>query len=404
MRILYLTQYFPPEMGAPQVRIPELMRHMTLRGHEVTVVTAMPNYPAARVFPGYRWRLVKTEEYETMRVVRSWIYPTRSVGFVKRTASQLSFALSSALLAPWFVGKQDIILAGSPPLFIALSAMILGRTCRCRYIAVVADLWPEIAIETGVLKSRLGIRLATWLESTLYQRALAVVTQTEGQADNIRMRYPGATVHVISGGVDTGLFSPELRSEAIRREFGIKDRVGVLYAGLLGFAQGLEVVLDVASRLRHRMDIQFTLIGDGMAKDDLVRRAREMALPNLAFRDAVERERLPAVLASMDMALITLRRGVPKATIPSKLYEAMASGVAVVVGADGEVNDLVRDAKIGLTAGAGDAEGLRAAIERLADDRNSREEFGATGLRLARSRYDRKQIGARLHEMLTGLV
>jgi glycosyltransferase involved in cell wall biosynthesis len=232
MRILYLTQYFPPEIGAPQVRIPELMRHMVRLGHQVTILTAMPNYPKGRVFPGYRGRAFMSEPFEDMRVVRTFMYPTLSVGFIRRTTSQISFAASSALLGLWKVGRQDVILAGSPPLFIAPCALVLSRELGCPYIAVVADLWPEIAIETGILKSRPGIRMAQGLERMLYRYAVAVLTQTPGQALNIRERFPATRVDVLSGGVNTSLYAPSLRSDAIRAEFGVSSRVAVAFGPL----------------------------------------------------------------------------------------------------------------------------------------------------------------------------
>src|SRR6185503_4020870 len=136
---------------APQARIPELMRQMIGLGHQVTILTAMPNYPHGRVFAGYRWRLVARENVDGMKVVRTWIYPTISLNFMKRTLSAMSFTVSSGTLGPWFLPPQDVVLVESPPLFLALTAVFLGRILRCPYVAVVADLWPEVAIETGML-------------------------------------------------------------------------------------------------------------------------------------------------------------------------------------------------------------------------------------------------------------
>jgi glycosyltransferase involved in cell wall biosynthesis len=404
MRILYLTQYFPPEMGAPQARIPELMRQMMRLGHRVTILTAMPNYPHGKVFPGYRRRPVARETFEGMRVVRTWIYPSISLGFWKRTASALSFAISSAVLGAMLVGEQDVILAESPPLFLALTAVFLKRVLRCPYVAVVADLWPEVAIETGMLKNPRAIRVGRWLERILYEQALAVVTQTPGQVGDIRGRFPAVRVAAVSGGVDTAKFSPENRSEAVRREFGVDGRIGVLFSGLHGFAQGLDTVLDAANELRERADIRFVLIGGGAVKQHLVRRAADLKLPNLVFYDPVPRDRMPAIAASMDIALAPLRRRVPSATIPTKIYEAMASGLPVVVAGDGEAHELVRDGRIGLAVPAEAGRDLALAIARLSDDSKIRTEFGANALRLARSRYDRGAIALVLDNLLRDLL
>jgi glycosyltransferase involved in cell wall biosynthesis len=400
VRILYLTQYFPPEIGAPQTRIPELMRQMIERGHEVTILTAMPNYPEGRVFSAYRGRILAVEQFESMRVVRTWIYPTLSVGFIRRTLNQISFALSTALLGPWVVGRQDVILAGSPPLFIAGTARLLGLVLRCPYIAVVADLWPEILIEMGLLKGRAGIGVTRALERMLYTNALAVLTQTPGQARNVRERFPGIKTEVLSGGVDAARFGPHLRAEAIRREFGVDGACGVAFVGLHGFAQGLDVVLEAAAILACRPDLRFVLIGGGAEKERLVLRAEAMGLRNVAFFDTVPRDRVPAILASMDIAVVTLRRGVPRATLPSKIYEAMASGLPLAVSADGELFDLVCEERIGAGAPSGDARGLAAAIESLASDAEGRAACGRRGQELVHARYDRPAIAARLHELL----
>lgn len=400
MRILFLTQYFPPEIGAPQVRIPELMREMIARGHDVTILTAMPNYPTGDVFTGYRGRITLRETLDGMRVARTWIYPTASIRLLPRTLSQVSFAGSSAALGAWLVPRPDVMLVGSPPLLLALSAVALGMMLRCPYVAFIADLWPEVAIETGALTHPLAVRAAYWMEKVFYRRALMVLTQTPGQAENIRGRFPDVSAHVVSGGVDTSLFSPDLRDERVRREYGVSGRIGVMYLGLHGFAQGLEVVLEAADRLRHRTDVRFVLVGNGVVKDDLVRRAAVLRLPNLTFYDPVARSRVPTLLASMDMVLVPLRKGVPRGTVPSKIYEAMASGVPIIVSADGESSDLVRGEAIGIAVETGNGGELAQSIARLADDPGLRAAYGRKGLSVARARFDRRMSAARLHELL----
>jgi len=373
-------------------------------GHEVTILTGMPNYPTGRIFPEYRGKLLMTERYEGMRVVRTWMYPTTSVGFVKRTASQLSFAVTSALLGPLRLGQYDCALIGSPPLFLALSACILKRVVSCPYVMVVADLWPEVAIETGALRNPRAIKLAKWLEMVFYRNALAVVTQTPGQAANIRARYPRTRTHVVTGGVDVDMFSPDFRSDEIRREFGVDGKIAVVYFGLHGFAQGLDVILDAAARLTHRDDIRFLTIGSGAVKGELVERAAKLGLDNLKFHDPVPRARIPAIAASMDIGLVSLGKGVPKATMPTKIYEVMASGRPVIVAADGESQQLVRDEELGLAVAAGADEELAAAIEALADDADRRHRCAANGLRVARERFDRRASARRLHELLVELI
>lgn len=405
MHIVYVTQYYPPEMGAPQARIPELMRGLQRLGHEITILTAMPNYPHGRIFPGYRGRVALRESREGIHVLRTWIYPTLSLGMIRRSLSQISFAVSSALLGPLMLRrKADVLLVGSPPLFLAMTARWLKGLLRVPYVAVVADLWPDVAIDTGMLVQPLAIRVARWMERSFYERALAVITQTPGQAMNIRSRFPSANVEVIRGGVDTEMFSPRHRDAEVRRRLGVDDRMGVLYSGLHGFAQGLEVVLAAADLLRERRDILFVMIGDGVVKEELLAQARAMKLPNISFHAPLERSRMPAVVASMDVALAPLRRGVPQATIPSKLYEAMASAVPVIVVSDGEARDLVESHQVGRAVPPGDARALAAAIVDLAEHPEIRRRLGENGRRIAEQRYDRQAIAAELDRLVTELL
>jgi glycosyltransferase involved in cell wall biosynthesis len=404
MRIAYLTQYFPPEMGAPQVRIPEMMRPLIAQGHRVTILTGMPNYPTGRIFPGYRRLLMKTETLDGMRVVRVWLYPTLSVGFLRRLFSHMSFVVSSAFFGLFCLGRQDVILVESPPLFLALTARFLSLFGRGPYIAVVADLWPQVAIDTGMLRSGFGIRVARWLEAMLYRNGRAVFTQTPKQAEDIRTRFPGIPVHVTSGGVDTGKFGPPLRDPAVRDAYGVDGKIGVLFLGLHGFAQGLDVAVEAAALLRDRPNLRFVLVGDGVEKEKLQARARSLELPNLTFYDPIPRAQVPALLASMDIALVTLRRGVPLGTIPTKLYEAMASGLPTALAANGEAADLVRGEGVGFAVAPGDARGLADALARLASDPDGRAGMGQRARALAAARFDRTAIASRLDGLLHDIV
>jgi glycosyltransferase involved in cell wall biosynthesis len=316
----------------------------------------------------------------------------------------MSFALSAAVLGPFLAGRHDVMLVESPPLFLALTAVWLSAALRTPYVAVVADLWPDVAIETGMLRNRPAIRVARWMERMLYRRARAVITQTPGQAEDIRRRFADVRTMVISGGVDVRKFSPALRSEQVRREFGVDGRVGVIYLGLHGFAQGLDVVIDAAERLRGRRDIRFVMVGDGVVKRDLIGKAADLGLENIAFFDPVPRERVPAVLASMDIALAPLREGVPQATIPTKIYEAMASGLPVVTAARGEASDLVERGRLGRAVAPGAGADFADAIRALADDDGERRRCAERTVQAARERFDRSAIAAGLDGFLSGVL
>ncbi|MCZ6699602.1 MAG: glycosyltransferase family 4 protein, partial [Planctomycetota bacterium] len=282
MRIAILTQYFPPEVGAPQVRLFELAKRLRKRGHDITVVTAMPNYPAGRVFDAYRRRLFCVEYIDGVKVIRTPIYPSRSENLLVRLASYMSFVMTSLLLGTWSLARQDVLIVESPPLFLGLSGVAMSFLTRSRMVLMVSDIWPDLAIRMGDCISERQARILLKLESFLYRRSDCVALTNPGAVEQIKTRFPDVPCALISNGVDTTAFRPELRSEAIRAEFGVSsDQFAVAYCGLHGFFQGLEVVVEAAKRLRDYPRVRFVMVGDGLEKSALVARAREAGLDNI---------------------------------------------------------------------------------------------------------------------------
>ncbi len=397
MRFAILTQYYPPEMGAPQARLSELAARFVDRGHEVVVLTAMPNYPRGRIDPGYRG-LLRREERDGVRVVRTAIYPTKSVGMVRRMASYLSFVASSALLGAVFLPRVDYLLTESPPLFLGLSGFFLSRLKGARWIFNVADLWPEGAVEMGIVSDGPALRAARALEAFCYRRAWLVSGQSRGILENIESRFPEVETHHLSNGVDTELFAPGVAPARQRLGLGREGHPVAVYAGLHGIAQGLGQILDAAARLDEaRLDI--VLVGDGPEKEELVARARQLALANLRFLDPLPRSAMPELLASADIAIACLGRTLLGA-VPSKIYEAMGAGRPLVLVAEGEPAEIVRRAGAGLTVAPGDVAGLAAALRRLAENPDERRGMGRRGRRAAESRFDRQRICDRFIDLL----
>jgi glycosyltransferase involved in cell wall biosynthesis len=395
MRIGILSQYYPPETGAPQARLSDLAKRFVSRGHDVTVLTAMPNYPRGKVFPGYGG-LLRRERLDGVSVARTWIYPTQSVGFVKRLWNYFSFVLSSLLAGPFVFGKLDYLITESPPLFLGIAGFVLSRIARARWIFNVSDLWPESAVRLGVLREGLGLRAAEALEAFCYRHAWLVTGQSREILEDIRRRFPSVPTYHLSNGVDTEMFSPDKRSAEVRRDLlGGRDDAACLavYAGLHGIAQGLDQVLDAATLVRHG-PLRIVLIGDGPEKARLERHSRELRLSNLRFLDTRTREAMPELMASADVAIVPLKLPLPGA-VPSKLYEAMGAGAAVVLVADGEAASVVRESGAGVVVTPGDVRGLAGALEKLAADAELRGELGRAGRSAVLDRFDRKTIAAR---------
>lgn len=396
--ILFITPYFPPEKAAPAVRLSETAIHLVKRGHQVTVLTTVPNYPTGIVPPEYRGHLIQQETLEGVRVVRIWSYSSPNRGFARRILAQLSFGWLAPILGGKAVGNPDIIIVESPPLFDAIAARLLAWYKHCPFIFLVSDLWPESAVQLGALRNRMLIRLAEWLEWSTYQRASLVWAVTDGIRQSLLQRgLPTEHVFLLTNGVDTTKFRPIPQVQA-RAELEWDDRFTVLYAGTHGLAHGLTTVLDAAELLREHTDIRFVLLGDGAAKADLVIQAQQRDLKNITFLDPEPHERMPLILASADICLVPLRK-VPlfEGALPSKMYEAMACARPIVLGVEGEARQMVeQEAGAGLAIEPENAEALVEAILYLYKHPEVAKALGQRGRVFVEKRFDRTQLTAKL--------
>ncbi|HWC75402.1 MAG TPA: glycosyltransferase family 4 protein, partial [Gemmatimonadales bacterium] len=393
MKIAFLTQYYPPEIGAPQGRLSALADAFLGAGHTVTVLTAMPNYPSGRIHPGYGG-ILRREQCDGVRIIRSFVYPTQRADVLHRVSSYLSFVTSSALAGTLYLDPPDYLMVESPPLMLGLSGIWLSLVKRCRMIFNVSDLWPESAVRIGALRRRgfmhrLGRRIELWC----YRHAALVTGQSRAIVADIETRYPWCRTYHLSNGVDAKQFHPGRRTDAARAELGPPDRCIAFYAGLHGLAQGLDRVLEAAGLLTD-IPLQFVLMGDGPTKADLVRQAAAAGRDNVTFLDPRPVDEVPPLLAAADIVIVPLAKHIPGAT-PSKLYEAMASGRPVVLVAQGEPAAIVRDADAGLVVEPGDTAGLAAALRTLAGDASLRDRLGANGRSAAEQQFNRPEIGAR---------
>ena len=390
MRLGILSQYYPPEMGAPQARLSELAARFVQRGHEVTVLTAMPNYPGGKIMPGYGgW--FRSENMDSVRVKRCWIYPSNSVEKLPRLASYASFVASSAVLGMFTLPDVDFLLTESPPLFLGISGYALARLKRARWIFNVSDLWPESAVRLGIIGPGIALRLAQRLEAWCYRNAWLVSGQSAGILADIHARFPQVPTYHLSNGVDTTMFVPATIPPGPRTESVDLDDCLIMYAGLHGIAQGLDLVLEAARRIDGKLRARFVFAGDGPEKRGLIQKARDLGLRNLRFMDPMPRENIPAALRQADIAVVPLKLDLPGA-VPSKLYEAMAVGIPVVLVGEGEPAAIVRETKAGLVVRPGNVSELEAAVRTLATDRRLRAEYGANGRRAALERFDRRHI------------
>ncbi len=393
MKIVLLSQYYPPEIGAPQGRLSGLAAAFQREGHTVTVLTAMPNYPSGRIHAGYGG-LLRREVRDGVQIIRTFVYPTQRADFLHRLSSYFSFVVSSAILGAFCLERPDYLIVESPPLFLGLAGIWLSWVKRCPMIFNVADLWPETAVRIGVLR-RGG--LAHWISERLewfcYRRAKLVSGQTRAIVTDITERFHWCRTYHLSNGVDSRTFHPDRRTAAARATLGPADTCVAFYAGLHGLAQGLDRVLEAAALLADT-PIRFVLMGDGPTKATLMNQARTLGLKNVTFMDPRPTSEVPPLLAAADIVLVPLVTHIPGAT-PSKLYEAMASGRPVLIVADGEPAAIVRDSQAGLVVAPGDTAGLTSALRALSGDPALRSALGANGRRTAEQLFNQAEIDAR---------
>ena len=397
MRVGILTQYYPPEIGAPAARLSELAARLQERGHEVVVLSAMPNYPAGRIYPGYGGLAVR-EQQEGIGVLRSWIWPTMSPAVVPRMLSYLSFVVSSGLIGFRRLPRLDVLITESPPLLLGISGFVLSRLKRARWVFNVSDLWPESAVVLGVLGDGPATRLAYRLEAFCYRRAWRVSCQSREIRASVERRFPEVGTLAFFNGVDTDRFSPGYRSEDLRREIAAGAGCVALYAGLHGIAQGLDQLLAAAEELAAE-DLRIVLIGDGPEKAALLEEAKARGLRNITFLPPRPREAMPALVASADIAIVPLKSMIPGA-VPSKLYEAMASQLPVVLVAQGEAAEIVRSSQSGIVVRPGDISGLAEGLRRLVRSADERFRLGAAGRAAAIEHFDRRRLSDHFIEAL----
>ena len=403
LRILFLTQNFPPEIGAKAARLYELARRLTARGHDVRVITAMPNYPTGKVFPGFSGRARVEECIEGVEVVRTWLKPSNSAQPFPRLVSYLTFVASSLLFGIRGMGSRDIVFIESPPLVLVPAGLLIGGMARARIVMNVSDVWPETAVRAGLEMQGIPLMLMERLERLGYEKSDLVTATTQYASESIASRFPQVATAVIPGGTDIELFRPERRSEDLRESLGLGEADFLVgYCGLHGMFQGLEVVIGAAEKLRDHPRIKFVLTGDGPTKKTLVELATAARLDNVVFKDPLPRQDVGELVASFDVALVPLAAELP-GTMPSKVYETLACGVPLIVSEGCEAAPLVTDHALGRVVRPLDADALAAAIVDLLDDPAEIRRIRRDASRMAK-RYDLDEVARGAEATFLGLV
>jgi len=384
MKFLILTQYFPPEIGGAMTRLKSFALELLRQGHEVEVVTSMPNYPRGHFFAGYEKSFYKKEVMEGITIHRVWLYPAVGDG-LKRMLNYASFALT-CLYGLLRARKPDYLFAESPPLFLSVPAFLATTLWRVPFIFNVADLLPYVIVEGGFI-----VRCLRRVERWSYRRAAYVNTVTDWMLRVLREQksVPEEKLLFLPNGVDTRKFRPFPPDEDLEKRLGLAGKQIVLWAGTLGYAHGLDKVLEVAKLLETRKDIHFLFVGDGSARNALLRFHQELRLTNVTFREPVSLDEIPAYYSISFCGLSSLI-DIPlfEGARPSKLFPILASGKPLLFVGKGESARLVESAQAGLVVPPGDPALLAGAILRLADNPTLCSALGENGRRFAEDHLD----------------
>jgi len=408
VRLLVLTPHLHPDTAPTGVVVSAIVDGLTTGGHDVHVVTTLPWYREHRVEDGWRGRLVRRGTHGAATVTRLHPFPTdkgnlvaRALGFVGLTGLATVAGLATR-------GPFDGVVAVSPPLTFGAAGWLLARRHRCPLVFNVQDVFPDVAVEVGAIRSRRAIGFFRWLERATYRRADAVTVLSDDLAANVSAKLDGPDgrplVRVVPNFVDVATVRPLDRMTAYREEHGLGDRTVVMYAGNLGHSQSLDLLVAAADHHRDRPDLVYVVNGGGVRAAELHRAAATRS--NLVVVDYQPPERVPEVLASADVHVVPLRAGLGASSVPSKTYSALAAGRPVIASIDGDTEV----ARVGLGAGAGlavppdDAGALIGAVEALADDPDGRARMGAAGRRWAEAWRSPEQIAATYADLVAELA
>ena len=393
MRILFLTENFPPETNAAATRVFERAVYWVKAGHQVTVITCAPNFPHGRLFDGYRNAWHQTEEMSGIHVVRVKTYIAANQGVLRRSLDFLSF-LFTGFFAALNQPKPDVIAATSPQFFAAVAGWAAGAVRRRPFVFELGDLWPTSISAVGAMKKGVLLSVMERFELFLYRHSAAVVALTRAFKDNLVSRgIPADKIQVVLNGVDLPRYSPRARNGELARDWGIDDKFVVGYLGTHGMAHGLINVLDAAERLLSNPDILFLFVGAGAERAMLVGEAEKRRLTNVKFLYSQPKEAMPDIWSLCNVALVHLKDSPAFADVlPSKIFEAMAMGLPVLlVSPAGEASELLEAHRAGPWVPADQPDKLADMVGSLAEDAELMTDYAVASLQAAPQHSREKQ-------------
>lgn len=391
MNLLVICPHFDPDVAPTGVVMTRIANELIDRGHRLHVVTSLPWYQHHAIDPGWDGQLVRTERTEWGRISRVHPFPTDKRNIPARALAFGGFTALATIVGSFSRVRPDAVLAMSPPLTLGMAGRIAATVRRAPLVFNIQDVFPDVAVELGLLTGDRVIKGAKFLERVSYRMSDAVTVLSDDLAENVRAkitlgldgdaaRQQASKVRVIPNFVDTNAIRPSSRENSYREQYGLLGKSVVMYAGNVGFSQSLDLVLEAARRFAQtRPEVVFVINGGGSARPDLERDAADLS--NVRFIDMQPIERLPEVLAAGDVHVVPLRAGLAWSSVPSKLYSILAAGRPIVASVDKgtEVDRTIERAGAGLSVAPEDPSAFIAALSQVLDNRDAADKMGASG-------------------------
>lgn len=342
MRLLFITDNFPPEVNAPATRTYEHCKEWVDNGVQVTVITCFPNFPKGKVYDGYKNKLYQKENIEGIEVIRVWSYITANAGFAKRILDFVSFAFMSF----WFslFRKFDLIVATSPQFFTTWSAFCLSKIRRKPWVFELRDIWPESIRAVGAISGDSKVfKFLEKIELGLYKKSSKVISVTNSFKENLISRgIDGKKIEVVRNGANLERFKPVRKNTQLLKKYNLEGKKVLGYIGTHGMAHKLDFILNSWGDVSN--DYHLMMIGDGAEKAKLISMAKELSLKNITFVDSVPKEKVVDYLSLVDVSLVPLKKSdLFKTVIPSKIFENAAMRIPILLGVQGESEQIIRD-------------------------------------------------------------
>ena len=394
MKILFITDNFPPEVNAPATRTYEHAQEWIKLGAEVTVITCAPNFPHGNIYEGYKNKLYQKEMMDGIEVIRVWSYITANSGFAKRVIDYVSFAFSAFLVG--LFSKYDIIIATSPQFFTTWTAWGLSKIRRKPWIFELRDLWPESIKTVGAMKQGRTIEILEKIELALYHDATRVIAVTDAFKTNLTSRGIEANkIDVITNGSNVELFYPRPKDQELLEQFNLNDKFIIGYIGTHGMAHSLDFIVSSIANIKDE-SIHFLFIGDGAMKQKIVELANNLALKNITFLDSITKDEVPRYLAICDISLAPLKKEDNfKMVIPSKIFEASAMQKPTLLGVEGQAQEIIEKYNAGLCFEPENEADFIQKVMLLKNDPTNSQELQKGCVKLAEA-YDRKKLAAQM--------